>query len=321
MNVSLSTLTTKIRKIVPDIISSGPVPKSKSAPIANIPQTLIEPVLSLVGPVIDAEYTRCALLMRGAQITGSCKKCLQVSKLRHAKVLGYGYNGTVFEYGPGRCIKVESLSTRLFPVTRSGKLLNQFEGSALEHLGNVAERMGELGIGPKVFSWRVCSCARAVMLVIEMERIEGRTLQDVVLDKATRALQMDKVRSALLKKLELMHANGFAHADFHPGNVMVDKRNVPFIIDFSFMIGEGADGTAKKDTAVMGRGMGAMFRKIVADNLAMAREMKIGNRQAPHNSGERIRLIVLAKLIEDGVIKITGTNEDSSMKFSRWGKI
>ena len=34
-----------------------------------------------------------------------------------------------------------------------------------------------------------------------------------------------------------------------------------------------------------------------------------------------IALVVLAKLIEDGVVKITGTNEDASMKFSRWGKI
>lgn len=320
MQVSVSKLTSHIRKIVTDLIREGSTPKSvKKA--NNLSPAMVDALMEIVGPMIDAEYTRAALLMRGAEIGDSCKGCLPVTKLKRAKVLGRGYNGTVFDIGGGHALKVESLSQQLVPVGKDGKLLERGRAndSALDMLGASAQRMGELGIGPKVYGWKVCACPRTAVLAVEMDKIEGRTLTEFVRDKKTTPSQMTKVRNALIAKLEKMHAEGLVHADFHHNNVLVDRKSEPWIVDFSmvFKLSPNSKGSGTPGGRRIGRGIA---KNHMEDNLAMARDLKRGaHRRIVHDRPDKIRLEVLARLVERGAIKVTGAEDDPGMRFAMWG--
>lgn len=319
MQVSVSKLTSHIRKIVPELIREGSAPKSPKLR-GDVPKSVGDAILELIGPMIDAEYTRAGLLMRGAILGESCKKCLPFGKLKRAKVLGRGFNGTVFDLGGTRALKVESLSQELVPVDKDGQVPDRGRpfDAAVAMLGKAAQRMGELQIGPKVHGWKVCVCPRTVLLAVEMDKVEGRTLAAFINDKKVTKAQMAKVRTILTQKLQKMHEAGLVHADFHEGNVLVDRKNEPWIIDFSMVVDLQSSGKKTQQTPGR-RGLG---QDLMNENLEMVRDLgadaaRRGLRMRP----DKIRQDVLARLMDRGVVKVSGMEDDPGMRFARWGSL
>jgi predicted Ser/Thr protein kinase len=178
-------------------------------------------VLEIVEGVVRAETVRKDLLGEDVAITAGCDECLDFKTLKKAKVLGRGYFGVVFDVGKGRAMKVEFVQ----------------EAAAVTDGVPIAVKAGKAGIGPKVHSWRVCDCGQHTYLVIVMDKINGKTLDDWLHKaKSTKGSEarVARVRAALLSKIKKMAKVGVEHLDLHPGNIMVDAKDELWIIDFTY---------------------------------------------------------------------------------------
>ncbi|MCX6753181.1 MAG: phosphotransferase [Candidatus Nomurabacteria bacterium] len=86
-----------------------------------------------------------------------------------------------------------------------------------------------------------------------MERIEGYSMKDII-EKPERLPKKFKYNvffNSLKEQIDLMHKTGIYHRDLHWGNVMVDKKGLPVIIDFGTAIyGTGSDSTYEESATV-----------------------------------------------------------------------
>lgn len=223
MQVDVQQLETRIRALVaearkkPDASKVAPVPQKK----AKAPQFTWG-----LTKFIESEILRADIIDKGTKITHGCEDCLQHAKIKKAKVLGRGAFGTVFDLGKN-ALKVEKVG--------------RYDLDGTLAAGKVAARMGELGVGPKVAHWRVCECRFATYLVIEMAKIKGTTVQDLLRKKWAPAKKA-KTLQLLREKVIKMNKAGVVHSDMHWGNVMVDKKGVPWIIDFGIVEREHPSG-------------------------------------------------------------------------------
>lgn len=184
------------------------------------------PVLEIVESVVRVETVRKDLVGKNVKITGGCEECLDLKMLNKAKVLGKGAFGIVFDIGKGLAMKVEVVE----------------DSAAVTNGVPTAVKAGKAGIGPKVHSWKVCDCGTVTYLVIVMNKINGKTLWDWI-NKAKKAkgpkaaAEILKVKKALEMKIKKMSKVGVEHNDLHSRNIMVDTKNEPWIIDFTFRAG------------------------------------------------------------------------------------
>jgi hypothetical protein len=161
-----------------------------------------------------------------------------------ATVVGRGTFATVLvsNRDPGRCIKIE----RVIGSDPFGAGANSL---------TIAERMGDVGIGPRVHAWRVVASAKtgSLYLASEMDRVDGCTLQEWTVRRARSTemifdRELATLDAALMSKVRRMNALGVRHNDLHLHNVMVDTTHTPWLIDFTFAsqpkIGEVGDETA-----------------------------------------------------------------------------
>lgn len=88
-----------------------------------------------------------------------------------------------------------------------------------------------------------------------MAYIQGHTLQDFVNpDKPQRDRNVANVARKIALALHEAHINGLVHRDVKPGNVMIDQRNEPIIMDFGLarQIDENDDARLTRDGAILG---------------------------------------------------------------------
>lgn len=182
------------------------------------------PIVNILENVIRVETVRKDLLSKDVKFTGGCEECLDLKMLKKAKVLGHGFFGIVFDIGKGLAMKVELVE----------------DSAAVTDGVPIAVKAGNAKIAPKVHSWKVCDCGQATYLVIVMDKINGKTLQEWI-RKAKSAKPQQKVvaavRKALEAKIKKMTKIGIEHNDLHSGNIMVDSKNEPWIIDFTYRAG------------------------------------------------------------------------------------
>ena len=67
---------------------------------------------------------------------------------------------------------------------------------------------------------------------IAMELVEGRTLRDLLEGGALPVRQLVTLGAQIAEGMAAAHAAGVVHRDMKPGNVMVDERGQPRIVDF-----------------------------------------------------------------------------------------
>jgi hypothetical protein len=201
-----------LRKEIVELLKQ---PIKKTTKTTSIPVAL-QVIERVVRPIIDTEILRHDLLGQ-YDILGGCDDCLESKKLKKAKVLGSGAFGTVFDIGSARCIKVETIF--------DAKIGLGIENAIL---------MGKKKVGPKVHKWHLCGCNSAVYLVMEMDKISGMTLGSWLRKKTRGIKELDDMYASVKKKIQKMKASGVTHNDLHADNVMIDKSNVPWIIDFTY---------------------------------------------------------------------------------------
>ena len=95
-------------------------------------------------------------------------------------------------------------------------------GSNAETEYGIAQRMGDLEIGPKVHELIPCNGA----YIMTMDFVDGKEF--AALSDAEKEAVTPKVESLILK----MHENGYMHTDLHGGNIMVREDGSPLLIDF-----------------------------------------------------------------------------------------
>lgn len=244
MQVDYDTLVARIRELCK---SELPVPTRK---------VVLNPHLfRFIEEMVRAERVREALT-KDHKFGG----CDMLEGLEKAKVLGSGALGVVFDVGGGAAVKVEKIRTK-----------DGIRGA------EVAKKMGAVGVGPKVQSCKAIECEGVRYVVMKMDKVEGVTLKTWMSKKRPSAT-VAVVKDVLAKKIAKMKRLGVHHGDLHASNVMVDKKNVPWIIDFNLaQDGDGDDG----DGEIL-----RIFDKRVpaADNT----------------------VAIVSKLVEEGVIKVIG---------------
>jgi predicted Ser/Thr protein kinase len=182
---------------------------------------LHERVRSLLKTKLDpAETPDRSPILKIIQIISGCKECLNIKLIDKAKLLGSGAFGWVFDIGKGLAMKVE--------IIRDAVAAVQGVPTAI--------KAGKAGIGPKVHSWKVCDCVHSLYLVTVMDKIIGKTLYDFLKKSkvADNSKVVTSVKTALETKLKKMAKLGIIHQDLHEGNIMVDTKNEPWIIDFTY---------------------------------------------------------------------------------------
>jgi len=88
-----------------------------------------------------------------------------------------------------------------------------------------------------------------------MAYIAGHTLQDFVNpEKPQRDRNVANVVRKIAVALHEAHINGLVHRDVKPGNVMIDPRNEPIVMDFGLarQIDEDDDARLTRDGAILG---------------------------------------------------------------------
>ncbi|MFZ2205794.1 MAG: phosphotransferase [Minisyncoccia bacterium] len=86
-----------------------------------------------------------------------------------------------------------------------------------------------------------------------MERIDGHSMKDIIKNPELlpKGFKYDTFFKLLEEQVSIMHKSGLYHRDLHFGNVMINKENLPVIIDFgSAVSGSGSDFTYEGEVLV-----------------------------------------------------------------------
>jgi tRNA A-37 threonylcarbamoyl transferase component Bud32 len=108
----------------------------------------------------------------------------------------------------------------------------------------ISQKMGELGIGPKIYDYYTCVEKSVLQVYILMEYMDGGTLKEWAL-KNNFTKQHKK---EILEKIENIHKEGVIHYDLHLENVLVKENNgKPEFYISDFGIGLTLDSIKERD--------------------------------------------------------------------------
>ena len=132
--------------------------------------------------------------------------------------LGSGMYGDVFHASKNNkeyAIKVQTLNELVNDnsITTFKKLNKEIE---------ISKKMGELGIGPKIFDVYYCNDSDLFKLYIIMQNMNEGTLADWKSNPDNKFTS--QLKKELQKKLDIMHKNGYYHRDIHDNNVLINNN-------------------------------------------------------------------------------------------------
>lgn len=159
-----------------------------------------------------------ALDVKGRVSAKLCLDALQESE-RTPSLLGEGAYGSVFRHPskPGRVLKVVDNKNVDYSY-----VLREVE---------ITRAASDLGVAPRFHNaYTCCGDNYECLVMIEMDAVD-QTLYEW-LDKPRPEKQMRAVLESLKRLLSTLHSNGIVHHDIHLGNVMLDKKNRVFVVDY-----------------------------------------------------------------------------------------
>lgn len=118
----------------------------------------------------------------------------------------------------------------------------------IESEATITRKMGELGIGPKIFDVYYCNDDNKPKYYFVMEFMNQGSLESYMEKNNLKKLPANQVKT-IIAKLKKMHDLGYIHNDLHTGNVLVNKKsngNIDFFIS-DFGLASDNDKQAKED--------------------------------------------------------------------------
>ena len=85
----------------------------------------------------------------------------------------------------------------------------------------ISQKMGELGIGPKIYDYYTCIDNSVLQVYILMEYMDGGTLKDWALKNNF----TNQHKKNVLEKIEKIHKEEVVHYDLHLENILVKENN------------------------------------------------------------------------------------------------
>lgn len=144
---------------------------------------------------------------------------------RVVRKLGNGVDGTVYLLENGKAAKISMIRLH------DEDYLDYHIEAALQEI-KACRLAGKYKFGPQVHNAWFCMSATSAAYVIVMDQVEGGIdLFDWAEGRSPR--EKEDMQSAIDSIVESMHSVGLYHNDLHAHNVMVDRNNKPWIIDFS----------------------------------------------------------------------------------------
>ena len=111
-------------------------------------------------------------------------------------------------------------------MQKLNELINDNSISTFKKLNKeieISKKMGELGIGPKIFDVYYCNDNDLFKLYIIMQNMSEGTLADWKSNPENKFTP--QLKNELKKKLDIMHKNGYFHRDIHDNNVLINNNN------------------------------------------------------------------------------------------------
>ena len=179
----------------------------------------------LVEPMVRHALARRALIgsQKVVKKVGGME-CL--SHLNPLRRIGRGVDGSVYVLESGKAAKVGVLDMSHHDYLDESRIL--------EAIGEIdaAKAAGQANISPQVHdAWFCCSATNSAYVIV-MDRVDGGVdLFNWVHNKSK--AQISKMHEQLDVLVRKMNRLGIFHNDLHAGNVVVDRNNRPWIIDFS----------------------------------------------------------------------------------------
>ena len=156
------------------------------------------------------------------------KKCIyKIPK----EQIGQGFFGTVFKVPVKTCIKHIPKGTEFVAMKMEKINLNNNNQTPekLKETISIANKIAELGIGPKLYDVFVVESHGLFFIIKIYEYIEGDPW-DVHKFKSNKSY--DNAFKTLKEYIHTMNKHGILHRDLHPKNVMVSSSDKIYIIDF-----------------------------------------------------------------------------------------
>jgi tRNA A-37 threonylcarbamoyl transferase component Bud32 len=98
----------------------------------------------------------------------------------------------------------------------------------------LSRKFGKLSVSPLIIDHNKIEMDGIAYIVIIMEYIKGLTLREWLTTSSN--YQKTLMKKKIIKKINIIHKYNFIHGDLHFDNIIIDKHNIPFIIDFGTTI-------------------------------------------------------------------------------------
>lgn len=126
---------------------------------------------------------------------------------------------------------------------RRGKPKDKLTG--IEKEAEITKKMGDLGIGPKLYDVYHCNDNNKPKYYFVMQYMNQGSLDSYMEKNKLKTLKPQLINS-IITKLQKMHDNGYIHNDLHPGNILVNKKKNG-ILEF-YISDFGLSENSKKQT-------------------------------------------------------------------------
>tara|TARA_B100001964_G_C14181252_1_gene576367 strand:- start:618 stop:1526 length:909 start_codon:yes stop_codon:yes gene_type:complete len=150
--------------------------------------------------------------------SNSRKKNVCFKNYKTIKELGAGAFGTAYLASKGSY----KYAIKVLEIVIGKADMNWDNETIFRQEINISKKMGELGIGPKIYDAYYCKENNKYLIFIVQEYMKGGDLEQWLEDgnKFTSKLKLE-----LKKKINLMHTNGFYHGDLHKNNILIQNKD------------------------------------------------------------------------------------------------
>jgi len=141
--------------------------------------------------------------------SNSSSKDVCFKQYKDAKEIGRGFFGNVYLASKGKhkyAVKVQDIKVDFKGEIKDFK--NEIE---------VSKKMGEIGVGPKIYDAYYCKYKGNYKFFIVQEYMNGGDLKSWLLENKLTL----KLKNQLKMKLKKMHKHNYYHGDLHTGNIFV----------------------------------------------------------------------------------------------------